>query len=172
MFLLFQAEEVFLWLHHPTVGLRDSPPCWCQWNRERMRKWEVQLWQRPFLCTPAWDLVSCLTLRFCHVDRIPVWGWKAVGSSVGCSLCASCFRWTLVLHHTLKCSKRGMESSSNFIIQHSLPSHSAPSTQLVRDSNLLFCSGPSLWGDVSCVNQTWHKISLNPSIMTYARLSE
>lgn len=39
--LLLQAEEVFLWLHHPTVGHRDSPPVWCQWRRERMRKREV-----------------------------------------------------------------------------------------------------------------------------------
>lgn len=37
LLLRLQAE----FFHHPTTGLRDSPPLWCQWRRERMRKREV-----------------------------------------------------------------------------------------------------------------------------------
>lgn len=59
LFPLLQAEEPF---QRPSVG--DSPPRWCQWRRERLRKREVKLWQGPFLSIPALDLVSCLALRF------------------------------------------------------------------------------------------------------------
>lgn len=59
LFPLLQAKELF---QRPSVG--DSPPRWCQWRRERLRKREVKLWQGPFLSIPASDLVSCLALRF------------------------------------------------------------------------------------------------------------
>lgn len=48
----------------PTPSVGDSPPRWCQWRRERLRKREVKLWQGPFLSIPASDLVSCPALRF------------------------------------------------------------------------------------------------------------
>ena len=101
--------------------------------------------------------VSCRTLRFATLTESLFEAEKAGGSAVGCcSLCVCCcFRWTLVLHHTLHGSERGMESSSNFITQHSLPSYSPPSTQHVRESTLSFHSGHFLCGgDVSCVDQT------------------
>lgn len=62
--------------------------------------------------------------------------------------------WTSVLHHTTLGSERGMESSSNLIKQHSLPSRRTPSTQCVREYTLSFHSGHPLCGDVSCVDKT------------------
>ncbi len=130
-----------------------------EWERER-----CSCDRGSFSASLCGILVSCLTLRFATLTESLF--WKAGGSSVGCSLCVCCCRWTLVLRHTLHGSERGMESSSNFIIQHFLPSHSPHTTECVRVSTLSFHSGHSLCGDVSCLDQTWHNSPLNPSIMT------
>ena len=123
-FLPLQAEEVFLRLHCPAVGHRDSPTLWCQRREgENQKEWCIVVTEALSFCVPMWDLVSCLTLKFATLTESLFQGWKAGGSSAGCSLCVCCFWWTLVLHHTLHGSERGMESSSNFIIQHSLRSH-------------------------------------------------
>lgn len=83
------------------------------------------------------------TLRFATLTESLFEAESAGRSSAGCSFRMCCFRWTSVLHHTLHSSERGLESSSNFIIQHSLPSqlHSAPGTESVRETTLSFHSG-------------------------------
>lgn len=99
-----------------------------------------------------WDLVSCRTLRFATLTE-SLFEAERQEEAPAAALCAA-LDWTSVLHHTTHGSERGMESSSNFINQHSLPSRRTPSTQYVREHTLSFHSGHPLCGDVSRVDQT------------------
>lgn len=64
LFLLLRAGKVFLCLHHPTVGHGGSPPHWCQWRRERMRK-------RGVVVTEALSLYPSVGFGVCHAG---LWG--------------------------------------------------------------------------------------------------
>lgn len=77
LLLHVQAEKVFLKLHHPAVGLKDSPTLWCQWTGEKMRKREVCWCQR---LSVSWCGIWCHAWRW----GLPRWqnpcfrlkGWR------------------------------------------------------------------------------------------------
>lgn len=139
--LLPQADKVFLWLQPSNSWTqRLSAPLMSMEEGKNEKERGVVVTEALSL----WGLVSCLTLRFATLTESLFEAERQEEAQLAalCACAALDGLWCCITLSTAV--KGGMESSSNFIIQHSLLSHSALSTQHVRESTLSFHGGHPL----------------------------